>query len=291
MKHGKHPREIFSRHQKSSKHIDANKTKFSVLKIIHEKGNIRNQLKRGFMNKKAENEEEENKSVITKFFKITYFLAKKKWAVKNNFSDIVEFLKDIGDKEIVNFLNGAQKNATYTSKFTVEDYICYISDYLEEELIDNIKLAEDFSLLADDSTDEADRSELSIFVHYVDLLKHCPVEKLLGITQVVHSKTAADLVEIINNFFIEKGIDISKINFTGLDGMSTMSSGKVRLLQCLQHFSPYSIYLNCRNHQLALCLVHLVKQFPELFNFLSQHGNYLNIALLKIQFFLKPKKQ
>ena len=71
MKHGKHPREMFSRHQKSSKHIDANKTKFSVLKIIHEKGNIRNQLKRGFMNKKAENEEEENKSVITKFFKIT----------------------------------------------------------------------------------------------------------------------------------------------------------------------------------------------------------------------------
>ena len=70
------------------------------------------------MNQKAK-EEEENKSVITKFFKITCFLAKKKWAVKNNFSDIDEFLKDIGDKEIVNFLNKASKNTTYTSKFTV----------------------------------------------------------------------------------------------------------------------------------------------------------------------------
>ena len=107
---------MFSRHQKSAKHIDANKTKHSVLKIIHEKGNIKDQLKRGFMNEKAK-EEEENKSVITKFFKITYFLAKKKWAVKNNFSDIVEFLKDVGNKEIVNFLNKAPKNATYTSKF------------------------------------------------------------------------------------------------------------------------------------------------------------------------------
>ena len=34
----------------------------------------------------------------------------------------------------------------------------------------------------------------------------------------------------------------------------------------MAHFSPYSIYLNCRNHQLALCLVHLVKQFSELLN-------------------------
>ena len=82
--------------------------------------------------------------------------------MKNNFSDIVEFLKDVGDKEIVNFLDRARKNATYTSKFTVEDHICYISDYLEDKLLDDIKLAEDFSLLADESTNEADRSELSI---------------------------------------------------------------------------------------------------------------------------------
>ena len=37
----------------------------------------------------------------------------------------------------------------------------------------------------------------------------------------------ADLAEIIKNFFIEKGIDISKIKFTGLDGPSAKSSNKV----------------------------------------------------------------
>ena len=54
--------------------------------------------------------------------------------MKNNFSDIVEFVKDVGEKETVNFLNRAMTNNIYTSKFTVEDYICYISDYLEDEL-------------------------------------------------------------------------------------------------------------------------------------------------------------
>ena len=68
----KNVRKMFSKHQESAKHIDANKTKHSVLKIIHEKGNIKDQLKRGFMDKKAK--EEKNKSVIT-FFKITYFFS------------------------------------------------------------------------------------------------------------------------------------------------------------------------------------------------------------------------
>ena len=117
-----------------------------------------------------------------------------------------------------------------------------------------------------ESTNKVDRSELSIFLCYMDPLKHCPVETFLGITQVEHSKMAADLAEIIKRFFIEKGIDINKIKLTGLVGTSAMSSYKVGLQRGLPHFLPYSIYLNCRNHRLALCLFHLIKQFTELFN-------------------------
>ena len=108
-----------------------------LLAVAHKKRNMKDQLKTGFMNKNAK-EEKENKSVITKFFKISYFLTKEKWAVKNNFSDIVEFLKDVRDKEIVNFLTRAPQNAKYTSKFTVKDYNCFISDYLDDELITSL---------------------------------------------------------------------------------------------------------------------------------------------------------
>ena len=108
-----------------------------LLAVAHKKRNMKHQLKTGFMNKNAK-EEKENQSVITKFFKISYFLTKEKWAVKNNFSDIVEFLKDVRDKEIVNFLTRAPQNAKYTSKFTVKDYNCFISDYLDDELITSL---------------------------------------------------------------------------------------------------------------------------------------------------------
>ena len=45
VKHEEHPKEMLSRHQEIAKHIDTNKTKHSVLKFIHKKGNIKDQLK------------------------------------------------------------------------------------------------------------------------------------------------------------------------------------------------------------------------------------------------------
>ena len=92
--------------------------------------------------------------------------------MKNNFSDIVEFLKGIGEKEIVNLLNRAQKNTTYTSKLQL--IISATLVIILSELIDNIKLAKDFSLLVDESTNEAYRSKLLIFVCYVDPPKALP---------------------------------------------------------------------------------------------------------------------
>ena len=70
VKHGELLNEMFTRHQESAKHIAANKTKHTVLKIIHGMGNIRDRLKRRLMNKNAK-EEEENYSVITKISKFS----------------------------------------------------------------------------------------------------------------------------------------------------------------------------------------------------------------------------
>ena len=36
-----------------------------------------------------------------KVFKTTYFIARKKWAVQENFADIIDFLKDIRDEDIL----------------------------------------------------------------------------------------------------------------------------------------------------------------------------------------------
>lgn len=46
----------------------------------------------------------------------------------------------------------------------------------------------------------------------------------------------------------------------------------------IRHESPFALYVNCRNHRLALCLVHLIKKYPVL-----QEIDSLLISLWKQQ--------
>ena len=61
-----------------------------------------------------------------------------------------------------------------------------------------------------------------------------------------------------------KGLDSSLIHFSVLDGTNAMSGERKGLQQLIQHTSPYAQYLNCRNHRLALCLVHLIPKYQKL---------------------------
>ena len=63
--------------------------------------------------------------------------------------------------------------------------------------------------------------------------------------------------------FLEKGIDKTKIRFSCLNGTNAMSGERKGLQRHISHKSPFAIYMNCRNHRLALCLVHL-KMYHEL---------------------------
>ena len=121
----------------------------------------------------------------------------------------------------------------------------------------------DFTILADESTDDCDWSQLAIFVRIIGS-DHRPIEHFLGITCIAISKTAAAIMDIISNFLISKEIQPSYIWFCGLDGTNSKSSESCGLQHLFKHSSPHAEYINCRNHQLALCFVHLLKEFPSL---------------------------
>ena len=78
------------------------------------------------------------------------------------------------------------------------------------------------------------------------------------------SKKAAEIHEVIMNLLESKGIDCSFIRFSGLDGTNAMSGERKGLQRLIRHSSPHSLYLNCRNHRLALCLVHLMPKYAKL---------------------------
>ena len=71
-------------------------------------------------------------------------------------------------------------------------------------------------------------------------------------------------MEIVVTFLQSKKIECSYIGFCGLDGTNSMSSERCGLQRLIRHSSLHSQYINCRNHRLALCFVHLLKEFPHL---------------------------
>ena len=81
-------------------------------------------------------------------------------------------------------------------------------------------------MLADESTDEADRLHMSIFVRFVDTFDKKSVKRFLGVIELTTSKKAADLQEVILRHFESKNLDSLYIRFSGPDGTNAMSGNK-----------------------------------------------------------------
>ena len=63
-----------------------------------------------------------------------------------------------------------------------------------------------------------------------------------------------------------KGMDIKQMRFNGMDRTNTMSGERSGLQRRFRHEVPHAKYINCRNHKLALVLMHLLPNFNALQN-------------------------
>ena len=79
--------------------------------------------------------------------------------------------------------------------------------------------------MADETTDIADRAEVSNFIQYIDSDSHKVKEEFL-----VGSKGAEASFKLICEVLQDKGVDINQMQFNGFDGTNTMS-GEISGLQ------------------------------------------------------------
>ena len=70
---------------------------------------------------------------------------------------------------------------------------------------------------------------------------------------------AAEIMDVIQTFFSAKSLKINTVLFSVLDGTNSISAKKNGLQKRIRYYYPFSIYINCRNHRLALSLPHLMK--------------------------------
>ncbi|KAL5006843.1 hypothetical protein ScPMuIL_015649 [Solemya velum] len=135
-----------------------------------------------------------------------------------------------------------------------------ISDLVERNILSEMR-GKPYALLADESTDNANRSQLSVMVKYA--IGTGTVTRFLGFIHLSKGD-AAHISSSLEQFLMAKNLDLSLMRFLALDGCNTMSGVNTGVQRRTRHLSPFTVFVSCRNHRLALCLAHLIKRFTIL---------------------------
>lgn len=198
------------------------------------------------------------------------------------------------------YLDICPPDATYLSAGSVDQILTCISNKIEFDVLKTARNQTCIAILADETCDEGNLEQFSIFGKFPF---NGSTEHYLGIVNV-ENITAEGLMGTISNLLIAKGIDIEKVIFVAFDGCNTMSGSVKGVQRLFRHQSVYSIYVNCRNHKLALCFKLVMKDysilqetdaclvsFAKLFEYSAQKDNVLrNIQEVKGEKVLEPIK-
>ena len=219
VKLGTHPSRKLDKHEKSKFHelscklyhggfLESNSSK-SVLQLLRDQ------------NQEIQDEKQRRSAAYMEvLFKTTFFMIKRRWAVSDNLDEMIQFLaNDLNFSKVTDHLE-VYPNAKYTSHMSVSEIVQSISGVLEEDILNDLRQAEWFALLADESSDVANREQFAVIVRFV--WKGNVREEYLGLIHLDRGD-AESLMKAIESFLIAKGVNIQRAIFVGFDGCNTMS--------------------------------------------------------------------
>ena len=176
-----------------------------------------------------------------------------------NFDYFIEW-KSRFDSILRNHLDSSSRNARYLSPQIQNELISCLGDEIRESVVKQIEKSKFYSVMADETTDESTKTQLSICVRY--LADNFEVEEaFLGFVDL--HKTDAETIS-------ERGLDSSKWRGQGYDGASTVS-GHVSGVQAriTSKLPKAKFFVHCRSHCLNLAIVASCRKVSEIRNFMD----------------------
>ena len=197
----------------------------------------------------ADEDRLKNRKAIKAFIRCTHFLARQRIAHTTNFDKLVDLIIACGGQDIKIFLETAARNASYTSKIAVVDFVNAIGTWVEESLLKRLCQAPFYTIMADECADVTTIEELSIFCRWTE--DGVPVEHFIEIVPMKRADAESihsALVECLR----EKSMPLNKIIGMGFDGAATFSGSRTGVQTRLREQSPHAIFVHCHCHQLQL---------------------------------------
>lgn len=144
------------------------------------------------------------------------------------------------------------KERKYFSPTILNEQISLMGLQLLRSLLDDIKQAQFFSLIADEATDESKKEQLTVCIRWVDdefTIHEDPLE-------LIHvPKCDSDtLTSTIKDSLIRLCLPISQCHGQAYDGASTMSGHLNNVASQIEADVPAAIFFHCFAHCMNLCL-------------------------------------
>ncbi|XP_078022986.1 zinc finger MYM-type protein 1-like [Epinephelus lanceolatus] len=215
-----------------------------------------------------------------------------------NRGNFIELLNVISmfDSTVAKKISDNPSNAKYTHHDIQNEIFSVMANMLRKEISDEVKEAECFALMVDESKDVSKKEQISIVVHY---LKKGDVHEEFLHFDAADGLDADFLLNSIKSTLSQCNIDVKACIEQCYDGAAVMSGCHSGVQQRLCQEVPQALYIHCHAHRVNLVLVDCVnnvktaaeffKTVQMLYNFFS--GSAVHDMFLKKQKELEPKVQ
>ena len=178
-----------------------------------------------------------------------------------NFQALLDYRIDGGDITLQKHFETAPKNATYRSKTIQNEIIACCKKYLQGVLVEEIKQAKFFSVLADEASDSSNKEQLSLVIRFIDSTTGDIREEFMEFI-VCESISGEALADAIKESFKQLGLDINFLRGQSYDGAGNMAGARSGVSSRILQDHPKALYFHCASHRLNLVIAASCKLQP-----------------------------
>lgn len=160
-------------------------------------------------------------------------------------------------------------NAHYLSPEPQNELLSCMADMVQSVIIDKVKKAKFWSIIADETKDASKTEQLSICIRYWDTTgdKPCLQEDFITLVPL-DRMTAVYIAQVISDQVELFGLSWEHLVGQAYDGASTMSGCIAGVSTLIKEKAPLAIYVHCWAHKLNLALVAASQRREEYLLFL-----------------------
>ena len=172
-----------------------------------------------------------------------------------NFTALLNFRIDSGDTVLKEHLSAAARNSTYTSNTIQNQIITVLAKQVTTNIVNKVKAARWFTVIADEVADVSNREQLSIVLRYVDPATLTVREDLVGFFECATGTSGHELSSKIKTTLEGLGLDLTNLRGQAYDGAGNMAGSVNGTASLISSEYPLAIYCHCASHCLNLAVV------------------------------------